>query len=117
MSSSERRRSPRVPLLSGAWIVLDDERTHVQTRDLSRGGVCCSRPERPLCGEELRLELRLPDVEGELVLLGTVAWRRGDDFGLEFDEIAEEHAALIEATVQAVLDELDSLEREKTPSR
>ena len=117
-SSAERRAFPRIPLLSEVWIVdADGQRVHVRTRDLSRGGLCIEVDGTPWRrGELLDLRLRLPDSSAELELRGVVAWTRTRLTGISFDSIRVQDAALIEATIARVLEELESLESERTPT-
>lgn len=115
----ERRRFPRVPLLTDAWVLLEGkgDRLHVKTSDLSsRGlqivasGVSWKR------GEPLAVALRMPTSSHELVVQAEVAWRDGEKVGLSFINVASQTAALIDKTVLSILGEIDSFEDAKTPS-
>lgn len=115
---AERRVFPRIPLLSEAWIIeTDGTRTHVRTRDLSKGGLCLEVEGEPWGhGQLLELRLRLPDQPEELELKGFVAWSTKSAMGIQFESIDPEMAQLIDATIERILDELESLEQAKTPT-
>ena len=58
----ERRQFPRIPPLTEVWVRHDSgHRTHVKTRDLSRGGLCLESPDNAFdVGDKLNVEIRLP---------------------------------------------------------
>lgn len=116
---SERRKFPRIPLLTEAWVIDDEsgDRKHVRTRDLSRGGLCIEAGENVWPpGRKLRLGLKLPESNEEIVLESRVAWVAGSVFGISFDDLSDTEAELIRLTVDQVLRDLESMESQKTPT-
>jgi hypothetical protein len=115
--SSERRRFPRIPLLAEAWLNIGDERMHVRTRDLSRGGVCVELAPGTAVENQTacRVEITLPSRE-HVEFDGIVAWVRAKTAGVRFEKVSSEAQVLLDAEVARILEELKSLEDEKTPS-
>lgn len=116
---SERRIFPRIPLLTEAWVIDDEtgDRTHVQTRDLSQGGLCVEAGENVWPpGRKLKLALKLPEANEETVLNAKVAWVAGSLLGINFADLPQSEANLIRLTVDQLLREIESLESLKTPT-
>ena len=84
----QTRAHARMPFLVEAWLTLKDgTQVPAHTKDVSIGGACLrSIPGCFEIGDELRLELQLPEEEGGtgLVLEGTVAWTSADTVGIAF---------------------------------
>lgn len=84
----ETRAHPRTPFLVDAWLKLKDgTQVPAHTKDVSIGGVCLRTiPGCVSLGDELTLELQLPEEEGGNLLLldGTVAWTSADTVGVAF---------------------------------
>jgi c-di-GMP-binding flagellar brake protein YcgR len=115
--SDERRRFPRIPLLAEAWLSFEEERIHVRTRDLSMGGVCVdlapgdSVPSQAEC----EVEITFPSRE-RVNITGVIAWARAKTAGVRFLKIEADAQAVLDSEVERVIDELKSLEDEKTPA-
>jgi hypothetical protein len=115
--SDDRRRFPRIPLLSEAWIIDGDERRHCRTRDLSEGGVCVEGDAGEWeIGKVVELELGLPQAPEPMKTAARVQWKREGMFGVEFTDLDEGDRGMILRTVTRILEELRSLEDEKTPT-
>jgi len=116
---AERRVFPRIPLLTEAWVIDEEtgERTHVQTRDLSQGGLCIEAGENVWPpGRRLKLGLKLPEANEETVLNAKVAWVAGSLLGINFADLPQSEANLIRLSVELLLEEIESMESLKTPT-
>ena len=115
---TDRRQFPRIPLLTEVWIVSGADREHGQSFDLSRGGLCLvDEKNRFDIGDEVSLELRLPDTDGPILTLSRVMWKSPDKAGLMFTDLADETRDHIDAICEKAINELRSFEDEKTPDR
>lgn len=116
--NSDRREFPRIPLLTEVWLVVGKNRLHVKSRDLSRGGLCLEDGNNALdVGDELELELRLPEQPIKVSCRGRVMWQSPGLAGIMFLNLPVDAADEIDAACEHALAELKSFENEKTPER
>ena len=115
----ERRQFPRIPLLTEVWVRHDSgHRTHVKTRDLSRGGLCLETPDNAFdVGDKLNVEIRLPGDKTPVEAPAKVMWQSPGLAGLMFVDFPTEETDRIDAACEAALEELKSFADEKTPTR
>lgn len=113
----ERRRFPRIPLLTEVWVLHDSgHRTHIKTQDLSRGGLCLETPDNALdIGDRLQLEIRLPDEARSVHASAKVMWLSPGLAGVMFVDLPSAQADCIDAACQQALESLKSFADEKTP--
>lgn len=116
--TQDRRRFPRVPLLTDAWILEAGQRMHVRTMDISSAGLQIVMERPPWqSGTRLKIAIRLPETTQELDLEAEVAWRSTQAAGLHFLAVPDVAARHIDATVERILAEVQSFQDEKTPTR
>lgn len=114
----ERRRFPRVPLLTDAWLLRGEDRLHVRTEDLSRSGLRLRLTDDVLVkGDVVALAVRLPDVERELTLRGRVMWSSGETYGVDLVGLSDEDGEAIEQAIEHAVSEIEAFSSAKTPVR
>ncbi len=117
MSADERRKFPRIPLLSEMRVTKGDKSFTLATRDLSAGGARVERGDSALSdGDALSVQVRLPGGGGEVTAQAVVAWQSPQEVGLKFVD-AEAAVAKIQEAVAREIGELESFEDMKTPPR
>ncbi len=106
---SDRRLSTRYDVITEVGLTSSAGRTTVQTRDLSKGGLCLLLPAPLTRNEMVKIELSLllgPNAQSEpLVLSARVAWcaqETQDQFqvGVSFADLTEDHQVHIETFLE-----------------
>lgn len=105
----EKRRHPRRPVRLPVRIFpRQGEPTQAETIDLSVGGLLLSGVVSVAFGEEIELELDLPEL-GPTRLPAIVRWIRPDGFGVQFGLLGARHThALADLVALSPPEELDA---------
>ncbi len=105
-SYKDRRQHRRVLAAIPAWVATDGARVHVQTSDISFGGVQLAARAGDLVlevGAKVTMALDVESRDEPLTLEGTVAWQRFDAVGIKFEEVAADDEKLIQRIVNSAL--------------
>ena len=92
----ERRIHRRVPIGTGAWVVVDDQRFSAECVNVSMGGAAVRTVAHPRTGSVVRLELSLGADDGSCSIKCEVVRTAGPNLGLRF-------MALDRASLEAIL--------------
>ncbi len=103
MTLAEKRRHPRVKLITKVTHIRSEFFHYYYSRDLSLGGIFLETQEPFPVGTEVKLEFPLPDVADKVLVKGKVARmvKRAEDapgpypgMGVEFVEMDEDTKAM-----------------------
>lgn len=106
LTFEDRRQHRRVMAKIPAWVATDGARVHVQTSDISFGGVQLSARAGDLVlevGATVELELTVETRDEPLTLKGRVAWKRKNAVGIAFESMDEMEERSIQRMVDSAL--------------